>query len=69
MSMKLTDEERISIEASRSDAWFALKIALGMLAVHYALGTVAAIMFLAGWLWGERNRGGPPEDVKLDDLL
>lgn len=67
--MKLTDEEKISIEASRSDAWFALEVAAGMLAVHYVFGTVAAIMFLAGWLWGVRNRGGPPEDVKLDDLL
>ena len=66
-------EEKEAIEVSRSDAWFAVKLGLGMLAIHYALGTVAAIAFAAGWLWGNwrgaRDSEDPPDDVKLDDLL
>jgi hypothetical protein len=56
-------------EAASADAWFAVRLGLGMLAIHYAFGTLAAIAFMAGWLWGIRDRDHPPEDVKLDDLL
>jgi len=50
------------IADSRADAWFAVKIALGGLLIHYALGTVAAIMFLSGWWWGEARRRSPSGD-------
>jgi ABC-type spermidine/putrescine transport system permease subunit II len=64
----LTDSEKAAVEAQREIAWFAVKIALGMLAVSYVLGTPIAIAFLAGWLWGTRTKAEPP-DVHLEDLL
>lgn len=70
MSLKiLTKEEQAAIETARSNAWFALKVALCMLAVHYAFGTMVSIAFLAGWLWGERKKDEPSDVTKLDDLL
>ena len=49
--------------ADNKAAWFAVKVALAGLALHlvgYAAGCamagdVAAIVFLAGWLFGVRN--------------
>ena len=66
---EITREEKEANIAANSDAWFAVRLVLGMLAIHYAFGTLAAIAFMAGWWWGTRDRGSPPEDVKLDDLL
>ena len=42
-------------EVKPPDPWFAVKIALGALAIHFTLGTFASIMFFAGWFWGVRN--------------
>ena len=64
----LTDSEKKAVEVQREIAWFALKVALCMLAVSYVLGTPIAIAFLAGWLWGIRTKAEPP-DVHLEDLL
>ena len=58
----LSPGEAREIEASRSDGWFAVKIALGGLLIHYALGTLAAIMFLFGWWWGETCRESRGEE-------
>jgi hypothetical protein len=54
------------IEDSRADAWFAVKIALGGLLIHYVLGTVATIMFLFGWWWGETRPRSPSEEDRDD---
>ena len=70
MSLKvLTKEEQAEVEAARLDAWFALKVVLCMLVVHYAFGTMVSIAFLAGWLWGERKKDEPSDVTKLDDLV
>jgi hypothetical protein len=47
--------------ATDLDAWFAVRVAPGGLAIHFVFGTVAAIVFLAGWLWGVRNLPEPEE--------
>ena len=49
--------------ADNKAAWFAVKVALAGLALHLAgyvadcsaAGDAAAIVFLAGWLWGSRH--------------
>ena len=41
--------------AAAETAWFALKVAVGAVAVNYFPGPVVAIVFLAGWWWGVRN--------------
>ena len=43
-------------KAASEVAWFAAKVALGSVAVNYLLGPVVVIVFLAGWLWGVRDR-------------
>ena len=43
-------DEAVEIEASRSDAWFAVKVMLGGLALHFVFGTLSAILFFAGYL-------------------
>jgi hypothetical protein len=45
--------EQREIAEDRAAAWFAVRIILGGLLIHHILGTVAAIMFLSGWWWGE----------------
>ena len=42
-------------DEDRPDFWFALKVGLGALAIHYVLGSIVSIAFLAGWLWGTRK--------------
>jgi len=48
--------------ADNKAAWFAVKVALGAVAVNYVLGPMVVIVFLAGWWWGIRNL--PEEDVR-----
>jgi hypothetical protein len=43
-------DEAAAIEASRSDAWFAVKVMLGGLALHFVFGTLPVILFFAGYL-------------------
>jgi hypothetical protein len=47
-------ESQEAIAASET-AWFALKVAVGAVAVNYFCGPVVVIVFLAGWWWGVRN--------------
>ena len=48
--------EQQEIADSRAKAWFAVKVALGGLLIHYMLGSLAVIMFFFGWWWGETRR-------------
>jgi hypothetical protein len=59
-------QEEIADDKAASElAWFAVKVALAGLAIHFAgyaadcaaAGDAAAIVFLAGWLFGVRNLG------------
>ena len=43
-------DEAAAIETSRSDAWFAVKVMLGGLAIHFVFGTLPVILFFAGYL-------------------
>ena len=62
----LSPGEVKDIADSKADGWFAVKVALGGLLIHYTLGSLAAIMFFFGWWWGETNRrsfsGGDSDD-------
>ena len=62
--------EQQAIEDSRAEAWFAVKVALGGLLIHYMFGTPAAIMFFFGWWWGETRRKpvSGDEPGNYDDL-
>jgi len=52
----LPAREQQVIDDSRAVAWFAVKVALGGLLIHYTLGSLATIMFFFGWWWGETRR-------------
>jgi hypothetical protein len=62
----MEDQEGQEGIADNKVAWFAVKVALAGLALHFAgyaadcpaAGDAAAIVFLAGWLWGTRNIEG-----------
>lgn len=60
-----TKDEAAAIEESRSAAWFAVEVTLGGLALHFVFGTLPAILFIGGWLWGEirRQPSGDEEEI------
>jgi hypothetical protein len=47
--------EDLEAKAASEVAWFAVKVAVGTVAVNYFLGPVVVIVFLVGWGWGVRN--------------
>ena len=55
----LSPGELQEIVDRNADAWFAVKVALGGLLIHYVIGTIATIMFFLGWWWGETVRRDP----------
>ena len=66
----LPAREQQEIADSQAKAWFAVKVALGGLLIHYTLGSLAAIMFFFGWWWGETRRkpDSGDEPVDYDDI-
>ena len=50
--MDFQDEAK-AIEGSRSTAWFAVKVMLGGLVLHFIFGTLPTILFFAGYLYAK----------------
>jgi len=58
-------DKAIEAKAASQVAWFAVRVAMGGLALHLVgfavdcgpAGDAAAIVFFAGWLFGARNLG------------
>jgi len=50
--MDFQDEAK-AIEESRSTAWFAVKVMLGGLVLHFIFGTLPTILFFAGYLYAK----------------
>lgn len=53
-----SQNELKEIEESRSAVWFAVKVMLGGLAIHFIFGTLPAILFFAGYLYAKEAGEG-----------
>lgn len=59
----MPQDEAAVVEANRSDAWFAVKVMLGGLAIHFIFGTLPVILFFAGYLLcGSKLQFSPDEN-------